>query len=295
MRVTQSMQQRNLMNHLFQSQSRMDKYMNQINTGKKNTKPSDDPVAAVRGMDYRTTMAEIEQFSRNTSEVWTWMEHSDDAMDKGTKVMQRMEELAVQAANDSYSEDERNSIQKEINQLKEQLKEIGNTNVNGKYIFNGTDTDKAPIDMDENGEVTVHIDRPTHPVEMEVSKGVRFPVNITPEEVFNDDLFAKIASFEKALQENDSEAMQSSVGGMQEAAKGFVHGRAELGARMNRLELIEDRLEKQSITTEDAMAQNEGVEFEEAITNLLSEEAVHRAALASGAKIIQPSLIDFLR
>lgn len=295
MRVTQSMQQRNMMNHLFQSQYRMDKYMNQINTGKKNTKPSDDPVVAMNGMKHRTAMTEIEQFSRNTSEVWTWMEHSDDAMDKGTKVMQRMEELAVQAANDSYSKEERKSIQKEINPLKEQLKEIGNTKVNGKYIFNGTDTDKAPIDIGEDGEVNVHIEPPTHPVKMEVSKGVRFPVNITPEDVFNEDLFDKIASFEKALHENDSEAMQESVGGIQEGAKEFVHGRAELGARMNRLELIEDRLEKQSITAEEAMAKNEGVEFEEAVTNLLSEEAVHRAALASGAKIIQPSLVDFLR
>lgn len=295
MRVTQSMQQRNMMEHLFQSQSRMDKYMNQINTGKKNEKPSDDPVVAMNGMKHRTTMTEMEQFSRNTTEVWTWMENSDDAMDKGTKVMQRMEELAVQAANDSYSEDERKSIQKEIDQLKEQLKEIGNTNVNGKYIFNGTDTDKAPIEIDETGDVQVNIETPTQPVKIEVSKGVRFPVNIAPDNVFNDELFDKIAAFEEALVDNDSEALQTSIEGLQEGTKGFVNGRAELGARMNRLELIEDRLEKQSITTEDALAKNEGVEFEEAVTNLLSEEAVHKAALATGAKIIQPSLIDFLR
>src|SRR5699024_9018273 len=135
----------------------------------------------------------------------------------------------------------------------------------------------------------------TSPVKIEVSKGLKFPVNVTPEKLFTEDLFQDIDQFIHALEENNSKEIESSMEDLNEGMLGFVNGRAELGARMNRLELIEDRLEKQSIIATDAMAKNEGVDFEEAVTNLLTQEVIHRAALSAGSKIIQPSLIDFLR
>src|SRR5699024_11764184 len=82
---------------------------------------------------------------------------------------------------------------------------------------------------------------------------------------------------------------------LQDSSSNIIQSRAELGARMNRLELIEDRLENQVVIAKDTMAKNEGVEFEEAVTNLLTQEVIHRAALSAGSKIIQPSLVDFLR
>src|SRR5699024_931361 len=154
MRITQSMLQNNMLKNLYSSQAQMNKYLTQINTGKKITRPSDDPVIVMKGMGYRTEVAELEQYRRNTSEIWNWMDHTDDALDKATKAMQRMEELAVQAANDTYDKDEREAIAKEVEQLQNQLMEIGNTYVNGKYIFNGTSTDQKPLDL-ENGKVTI--------------------------------------------------------------------------------------------------------------------------------------------
>ena len=112
MRVTQSMLQNNMLNNLFKSQSMMDKYLTQINTGKKIRRPYEDPVVAMKGMNFRTQVTEIEQYRRNASEIHNWMDNSDDALDKGTKVMQRLEYLAVQAANGTYSEDERVAIKR---------------------------------------------------------------------------------------------------------------------------------------------------------------------------------------
>src|SRR5690625_79896 len=109
MRVTQTMLQNNMLNNLFKSQAQMDKYLTQINTGKKISKPSDHPVIAMKGINYRTEVSEVEQYTRNASEVWNWFDHSDDILDKGTKAMHRMEDLARQAANGTNSEDELDS------------------------------------------------------------------------------------------------------------------------------------------------------------------------------------------
>src|SRR5699024_535495 len=130
------------LNNLFKSQANMDKYLKQINTGKKINRASDDPVIAMKGINFRTEVTEVEQYKRNTTEIWSWFDHSDDVLNKGTKAMQRMEELANQAANGTNTQDELESIKKEVEQLKEQMVEMANTQVSGKYIFNGTDTDK---------------------------------------------------------------------------------------------------------------------------------------------------------
>lgn len=294
MRITQTMMQNNMLRNLFQSQSEMQKYMEQIYTGKKITRPSDDPVVAMRGIGYRTELTEVEQYKRNASGIWKWMDHSDDALDKATRAIERLEYLAVQAANDSMTDAERESIKLEVEQLKEQMIDLANTSVNGRYIFNGTDTDTAPVDADGNITGGANTGR-NEEVLIEIAKGIRFPVNVDPDQVFNQELFDHIDDFIVQLGDDNQEGIDASIEKLNNSMLGIIQGRAELGAKMNRLELIEDRLEHQAIIAEDIMKTNEGVDFEEAVTNLLTQEVIHRAALASGAKIIQPSLIDFLR
>lgn len=280
-----------MLNNLFKSQSNMDKYMKQINTGKKINRPSDDPIIAMKGISYRTEVTESEQYTRNATEIWNWFDHSDDVLGKSTQAMQRMEELANQSANGTNTQDELDAIKKEVEQLKEQMIEMANTQVNGKYIFNGTDTNQKPI---QDGEIVTGEGR-EEMVEIEVSKGINMEVNVSPDGVFDDELFENIDGFITALEHGDDEALNDSLADLQDSSSNIIQSRAELGARMNRLELIEDRLEDQVIIAKDTMAKNEGVDFEEAVTNLMTQEVIHRAVLSAGSKIIQPSLVDFLR
>jgi flagellar hook-associated protein 3 FlgL len=296
MRITQSMLQNNMLRNLFKSQQEMDKYFTQIYTGKKLRRPSEDPFIDIRGIGNRTELEEVKQYQRNVSNVWSWMDHADDALDKATQVMQRMEYLAVQASNDPLTESERHSILREVEQLEQQMITIANTSVNGRYIFNGTETDSPPVSFDgTQGQVDLAATGRDKPFEIEIAKGITFQVNIDPDSVFSQDVFDKIHSFKTALESDDQVLINQSIGELNDKSQQIIAGRAELGARMNRLELIEDRLEHQGILAEDIMKTNEGVDFEEAVMNLLAQEAIHRAALASGAKLIQPSLIDFLR
>src|SRR5699024_4582089 len=109
------------------------------------------------------------------------------------------------------------------------------------------------------------------------------------------DLLDHMNGFIDALKNNNQAEIDEGIKNLNDSMLNVVQGRAELGARMNRLELIEDRLSHQAIIAEDIMKTNEGVDFEETVTNLLTQEVIHRAALSAGAKIIQPSLVDFLR
>lgn len=305
MRITQGMLSNNMLNNLSNSYSKMNTYMNQLSTGKKINRPSDDPVIAMKGMSYRTELKEVEQYQRNTNEVHNWMDNSDAALDKTTQALQKLRELAVQASNDTYDDGQRENIMEEAEQLKEHLIDIANTNVNGKYIFNGTDTDTKPITVNADGEVE-NISS-TEPVMIEVADGTKLQANVDPLSVFAGDpntddsngnptnLFGEIDSFINALDSNDRVAIEDHIKTLDVNIDNVVNARADLGARMNRLELVENRLGEQEVIATQTMSENEDIDYEKVITKLISQESVHRAALSAGSRIIQPTLMDFLR
>ncbi len=182
MRVTQSMLSNNMLRNLSNSYGNMSKYQDQLTTGKKITRPSDDPVVAMKGVMYRTNLQEVEQYKRNFSEAHNWVENSDAALDKVTSAVQRIRELTVQASNDTYDPSQRESIAAEMEQLKEHIGELANTKVGDKYIFNGTETLSKPVDLTQ---VPPQTSSNTNPVKIELSKGVYLTVNVDASNVFS--------------------------------------------------------------------------------------------------------------
>jgi len=293
MRVTQGMLSNNMLRNLTNSYAKFNTYFDQLSTGKKISLPSQDPVVAMKGINYRAQVAEIGQFQRNISEAHNWMDNSDAALDKATAAVQKLRELAIQASNGTNDDQALNSIKEEAEQLQEHLIDIANTNVNGKYIFNGTNTDTAPITKNENGEIQV--EHNTGAVMIEVAHGTKLQVNVEGESIFPEDLFGDVKNFIEALESGNQEGMDQSIGVLDENINRIIDERADLGARMNRLELVENRLSEQETIATKTMSDNEDIDFEEVITNLITQESLHRAALSAGSRIIQPSLIDFLR
>lgn len=290
MRVTQNMLSNNMLHNLMNSQSKMDKYMEQLYTGKKISRPSDDPVIAMKGMNYRTQVTEIGQYKRNIGDVHNWMDNSDAALDQATKAMQRMRELGVQASNSPNSDADLQSIKAEVVQLKDHLIDIANTSVNDKHIFNGTETKEKPVTENEDG--TIEVSEGANPVMIEVAKGTRLQVNVDPGKIFNEQFFLDIDTFIDGL---DSGDVDESFGALDDNINNLINGRANLGARMNRLELIENRIDEQEVIATRTMSENEDIHLDEAITDLITQESLHRVALSAGSRIIQPTLMDFLR
>src|SRR5690625_8038419 len=95
------------------------------------------------------------------------MNNTDAALDKLTKGMQSKSELGVQASNGTNDDDELQSIKEEVEQLKGHIIDIANTKVNGKYIFNGTNTNEKPVT--EDGDI-LEVPEGTKPVMIEVFK-----------------------------------------------------------------------------------------------------------------------------
>ncbi|MEK4027933.1 flagellar hook-associated protein FlgL [Pseudobacillus sp. FSL P4-0506] len=295
MRVTQSMLSNNMLRNLSNSYSRLGKYQEQITSQKKINRPSDDPLVAMKGITYRRNLQEVQQYQRNFGEAYNWVDNADSSLDKAGLALDRIRELTVQVSNDTYDATQRKAAAEEIKQLRNHLVNIANTKVGEKYLFNGTDTLKAPVT--DGTPPTFNSPRNNGDVELELSKGIYIPVNVKPEEAFDSNLFKEIDDLITTLE--DPSKSGSEVGQYLEVVDkhkaNVLNARADLGARANRIELMEDRVDTQEVISTKAMSENEDIDFEKVITELIAQESVHRAALSIGARIIQPSLMDFLR
>ncbi|SFK79475.1 flagellar hook-associated protein FlgL [Brevibacillus centrosporus] len=292
-RVTQNMLNNNMMRNLNNSMGIMDKLQEQLSSGRKVNRPSDDPVVAARGMLYRSSLMENSQYQRNATDAQSWLELSDDSLDESTNVLQRIRELLVQSGDASLADDSLKAMGEEIKQLKHQLGSIANATIGGRYIFAGTDTLNAPY----QGEDFVSTNNSE--IRLEVSKQVYVPINVNGQSIFNkqdadgDNVFklldAVVGKLAAGTPANDM------LGKMDFQMDNLMAERAALGARVNRIELVQERLATEEVNVCGLMSTNEDADIAEVITNLKTQENVHRSALGSGSRIIQPTLLDFLR
>lgn len=117
----------------------------QLSTGKRILRPSDQPVDAANDIKLKTQLAKQTQFHTNIQDGLSFMNVSDTAMQSMNSIMQRLRELAIQGASDTLSALDRASIQQECDQLSRQLITLTNTNYKGDYIFGGTQSKIAPF------------------------------------------------------------------------------------------------------------------------------------------------------
>ncbi|MEW9123762.1 MAG: flagellar hook-associated protein FlgL [Thermotaleaceae bacterium] len=149
MRITNSMMTNTMLRNLNNSLNRMDKVQQQMATGKRIQRPSDDPVAMAKILTLSSDISASEQYKKNVDDALSWMATTEIAVTQIQDVIQRVRELTVRGATGSLADSDREAIQKEISQLKEQIVAIGNSSYAGAYIFSGYKTTEQPFRIEE--------------------------------------------------------------------------------------------------------------------------------------------------
>ncbi|MCX7923035.1 MAG: flagellar hook-associated protein FlgL [Clostridia bacterium] len=304
MRITNNMLVNNMMNSIGKNLTRMEKYENQLSSGKKIQVPSDDPVVAARSLKLRTDVAEIEQYKRNIKDAQSWLDITETTIGQVGEILQRARDLAVQAANGVFTSEETQKIREEVKQLKAQVTHISNTTYAGRYIFSGYKTNQKI--MDENGSFIINVNN-SEKIKFEIGVGDDIDVNVPGGDLFNSGanavagpapvggLIDGFNRFINALTTADNAGTNEAIANIDKGIDNVLRIQADVGARQNRLELTANRMESDTLNFTKLMSDNEDVDMAETIMNLKNEENVYRASLAGGARIIQPTLVDFLR
>jgi len=151
MRITFATVNRNVQRNLSRRYSDMVGLQEQLSTGKRLSKPSDDPVDVANLIKLRAKEAQLGQYKRNIQDGLAVMGVAASAMASMNELLHRSRELAVQAANGTYTDSDRLYMQQEVDQLFRQMMSVVNTQFKGTYIFNGTNGNIPPYKIASSG------------------------------------------------------------------------------------------------------------------------------------------------
>ncbi len=299
MRITEGIIANTILNNLQSGQGRLERLQQQASSGLKLSTPGDDPVSAQQVIQLKGIVQDADQFSRNIATGTSWLEQSDSSMADMGNVVTRARELAMQMANGTYSAQERTIAASELNQLKNELVQYGNSQVAGKYIFGGFVSDKPPFDAASGAYIGTN-----DAVSMEVDRGAYVTINVpggtllrggTPPGSTGTDIIGELDKLTTALSINDLTGIRAALPALQNAQNQILAARGDVGARMNRVQSASDKLESMKISLNKVISSKQDADYLQVISDLTNQQNAFQAALASSAKTSQLSLLDYLK
>jgi len=263
-----------------------------LSSGKKLSKPSDDVPSMARTMDYKVTLNEIEQYRRNIGDVESHISMADATMSSVTNSLIRARELAVQASSGTQSAASRAAIAEEIENLRDEMLNLANTKFRNRYIFSGYQTDTAAFDSGYNyqgdsGQITVTIDR-NATMALNVVGSSTFSISGTT-------FMEHLDDFYNALITNDEIAIQGAITNIDNAMDHTANVRADLGSRLTYIDDLKLGLDNRDFTLKTLLSNVEDDDIAETASELAKTELALEALRQSGSRILQQSLLDFLR
>lgn len=295
MRVTNSMVVASTLRDLNRSLSRLQTSQTELSTGRKIRRASDDPTGASAAMTVRNQLRRADQHSRSLTDAQSWLSIADTALVSGLDMLGRVKELAVRAGNDGVANaTTRQAIASEVSNLRQELLAIANTQYLDRSIFNGTAAGNA---YDAAGVYTGDAAQVTR----EIAPNTSISVNVTGESIFGSqaapegDLFAVLDRLEAAIASGDTFGIAAEHEFLDQATTRVSASAAEIGSRAARLEGVRDRSAVNLVSMREALSQIEDADIAESLIAVKAHENAYTAALQAAAKVIPPSLLDFMR
>jgi flagellar hook-associated protein 3 FlgL len=434
MRITNGMVTNNILLSLNRNKFALSTYEQQLATGKKIQKPSDDPIVAVRALKFRSNVREVEQYKSNAKDAVSWMNITSNSITNVLEIVKKVRGLCVQGSSDTFNIDQRKSMISSLEQLKEQLTNEGNVDYAGRHVFTGYKTDKPLTYTEGNNEkykITqkfstddmekvkkiidkgsdtnpkiIEVDRirlgysqvkiedttftsggntldvvkkqstddgayepevgkvylledtgelifnsadrdkvkdgfdfnynkegfkkgdlnPIHYYKCEDSNGTVYDnkrdsinyqisynqninVNTLGKDLITIDLVRDLEEIIKEvskvkddgsrhddlLKDSLGDKFSSLIGKMDKHKNNLLHHEADLGTRINRLDLTINRLEDDKLNFTELLAENENIDIAEVMVKMKAQEMVYNGALMASGKIVQATLLDFIR
>jgi flagellar hook-associated protein 3 FlgL len=289
------------------TQDRISKTQMQLTSGKQVLSPSDAPEKSAQITRLKSAIGRQESYVDTMNQVQDKLSQQETALDGATTVMSRLKELAVQAANDTYSVADRKSIGIEVKELRDQLLSLANSqDVNGNYIFSGSRASTAAFSANSAGVTLYQGDQTvtaagiadqsavdtnrsgTHPFD----KVVRVAADGKPYAV---GFYEAIDDLSKALATNDTKALQRAVGETTTLTSGLSDSLAAIGAAGNKLENQQAIAEENLLRMKSLLSDSEDVDMTEAISQMNKDMLSLQAGQSTFAKMSELNLFNYIK
>ncbi|AVQ44424.1 TPA: flagellar hook-associated protein FlgL [Clostridium sporogenes] len=328
MRITNRMMSNSFMTDMNNNLENLDRIRQQLTSGKNFSKPSHDPAGVIRSMQLYSGIDANKQYNKNINNVINWLDVTDTALAQVGKQLGTIRDKLLAAGDAGYGETERKAIKDEINEVIGSISQTLNTTFDGKYIFSGTRVSAKPTEVKKdattknnsinyvNKDGTMPLD-PTddeykqmqEKLKAEISEGVIMEYNVTAKEVLEDsgvDLRELLKNIVNHLDGKNDDGTAADVDAIKNLVtkdlanidkvnENLLKVRAEVGAKQNRMDAAKEMNTETNFNMKEILSHIEDIDVVEKNMEYAILQSVYISSLQTSAKVLQPTLMDYLR
>lgn len=261
-------------------------------------------------MNLNNEIKYAEKHNQNVEEVVGWMNNTDANLEEFGTLLGDIKNSVLKVGNGTYSDEEMKAIQAEMNEKIKALGETLNTTHGGRYMFGGTSVDEPPVLIEEkDGVVTLTLNPKINDEDLkaEISDGINLDYNVSASEIFNKDgknYLDSINDLSKLMndiangvdvEDNKKELLGDVKQNIDDFFNHTVDTRTKFGVKVNTAEKIKDLNDENILNMKGVLSLEQDVNYVDKFIELKSAEMVYNASIQVGAKLIQPSILDYLR
>ncbi|GGK18299.1 flagellar hook-associated protein FlgL [Pilimelia terevasa] len=287
---------RNLQSNLHQT----GRLQEQLSSGKLISRPSDSPTGAVSSLQLRGQIRALEQYTRNADDGIGWLGTLDNTMTTSLDHVRRARDLVLtgRTASTSGSVSAREALAVEVENIRDALIDLSNTKYLDRPVFGGTTSGPAAYTA-----AGVYDGEPTGPnrtVDRAVGDGTTVRVDVTGPEVFGADgtptqMFELLTQIATDLRAGNQAGLGTGLDNLDTAMNNIQTQLANVGSKYNRVEQMRQTARDRILSLETQLSDVEDIDLPKTIMEMQIQQTAYQAALSTTARVIQPSLVDFLR
>lgn len=300
MRVSTSQFFQQSVESMLARQRELSQTQQQVADGKRIQRPSDDAAAAVRVLDIKESVAQLQQYQRNADAATARLNQEETALVGVENLLQRVRELAVRGASDSLSDRDRRAIAAEVREQREYFLQLANTqDANGEYLFAGFTSRTRPFSLDAGGALQYAGDQGQRKVAIGSTREVAVG---DPGTLFMDfeaaaggttDIGSVLSNLIDNLESGNG--YPQALADIDTAFTELYNTRAKIGARMNAIDEQKTANESFLLALSEVRSSLEDLDYAEAISRFNQQLTALQASQQAFMQVQNLSLFNFLR
>lgn len=272
---------------LGKAQTKVSYHQQQISSGKKYMRMSEEPMAASRVLAVKHTIRGVEQAQQNISDAQGILNTTEVSLKGIQKVLDRVNVLTTQSLNGTNSQENLDAAATEIDNLIKQAIYLGNTEHDGNHIFGGNEYAKQPFTEDGTFQGG------SEDISWKVSHSYSISVfqsgdkTITP-------VISTLKKIRDQLRAGDTEGLRISLTENQQNSENVISSISGVGATLSTLQSLTDILNEQKLGLEEHRSSVEDVDIVDAVSDLSHMNTTYQAMLQATAMMNKVSILNYM-
>jgi flagellar hook-associated protein 3 FlgL len=281
--------------NLRRNQDQLYRTSEQLVSGRRINRPSDDPVGASRAVTLHKTLSRFDQFDNNNDRADSYLVATETALDHVKDSLYRTRDLVMQQLSANRSPESQQAAAAEIHEIRAAVLQAANTKSDDRFIFSGYLTRTEAFDSSG-----VFQGGAGNEIEVEISDGDFLAMNTTGDEVFVDSgtgqsVIEFLDQVEALVLAGDETGLQDSLPQLETWVNKVLGGITNVGARVNRLETAKSDNEDLRVQAETQISKIEDLDYVEASAKYSEQERVLQATMETSSRMMSMSILDFLK